>query len=91
MFSAHGLKIAVKLVLIARQEGENVVGYAHIGTGNFNEKTGRMYTDYSLLTADESSNNEVRRVFKCIEKADRTVTVDYVMVYPQNSRRLVYE
>lgn len=44
-----------------------MVRYAHIGTGNFNEKTARIYTDYSLLTADARITNEVRRVFNFIE------------------------
>lgn len=44
-----------------------MVRYAHIGTGNFNEKTARLYTDYSLLTADARITNEVRRVFNFIE------------------------
>ncbi len=52
IFSAPGLKIHAKLFLISRKEGDEVVRYAHIGTGNFNEKTARLYTDYSLLTAD---------------------------------------
>ncbi|NYY78161.1 hypothetical protein DMI69_08190 [Escherichia coli] len=39
----------------------------NIGTGNFNEKTARLYTDYSLLTADARITNEVRRVFNFIE------------------------
>jgi polyphosphate kinase len=50
IFSAPGLKIHAKLFLISRKEGDDVVRYAHIGTGNFNEKTARIYTDYSLLT-----------------------------------------
>ncbi len=68
-----------------------MVRYAHIGTGNFNEKTARLYTDYSLLTADARITNEVRRVFNFIENPYRPVTFDYLMVSPQNSRRLLYE
>lgn len=64
--------------------------YAHIGTGNFNEKTARLYTDYSLLTADSRITNEVRRVFNFIENPYRPVTFDYLLVSPQNSRRLLY-
>ena len=64
-----------------------MVRYAHIGTGNFNEKT-RIYTDYSLLTADARITNEVRRVFNFIENPYRPVSFDYLLVSPQNSRRL---
>ncbi|ECO6083060.1 exopolyphosphatase [Salmonella enterica] len=91
IFSAPGLKIHAKLFLISRKEGDDVVRYAHIGTGNFNEKTARLYTDYSLLTADARITNEVRRVFNFIENPYRPVTFDYLMVSPQNSRRLLYE
>lgn len=91
IFSAPGLKIHAKLFLISRKEGDDVVRYAHIGTGNFNEKTARIYTDYSLLTADARITNEVRRVFNFIENPYRPVSFDYLLVSPQNSRRLLYD
>ena len=91
IFSAPGLKIHAKLFLVSRKEGDEVVRYAHIGTGNFNEKTARLYTDYSLLTADARITNEVRRVFNFIENPYRPVSFDYLLVSPQNSRRLLYE
>ncbi|GLR10493.1 polyphosphate kinase 1 [Mixta theicola] len=91
IFSAPGLKIHAKLFLISRREGGEVVRYAHIGTGNFNEKTARIYTDYSLLTADARITNEVRRVFNFIENPYRPVSFDYLMVSPQNSRRMLYQ
>ncbi|UQY43180.1 polyphosphate kinase 1 [Mixta hanseatica] len=91
IFSAPGLKIHAKLFLISRREGSEIVRYAHIGTGNFNEKTARIYTDYSLLTADARITNEVRRVFNFIENPYRPVSFDYLMVSPQNSRRMLYQ
>ena len=91
IFSAPGLKIHAKLFLISRREGDEIVRYAHIGTGNFNEKTARIYTDYSLLTADSRITNEVRRVFNFIENPYRPVTFDNLMVSPQNSRLKLYE
>ena len=63
IFGATGLKIHSKLLLISRREGEEITYYAHIGTGNFHEKTARIYTDFSLLTADQELTNEVRNVF----------------------------
>ncbi|MDO6408977.1 polyphosphate kinase 1 [Pantoea phytobeneficialis] len=91
IFSAPGLKIHAKLFLISRREGEEIVRYAHIGTGNFNEKTARLYTDYSLLTADARITNEVRRVFNFIENPYRPVSFDHLMVSPQNSRNMLYQ
>ena len=91
IFSAPGLKIHAKLFLISRREGEEIVRYAHIGTGNFNEKTARIYTDYSLLTADARITNEVRRVFNFIENPYRPVTFEHLLVSPQNSRDMMYK
>ncbi|MGY2950996.1 polyphosphate kinase [Ewingella americana] len=91
IFSAPGLKIHAKLFLISRREGDEIVRYAHIGTGNFNEKTARLYTDYSLLTADSRITNEVRRVFNFIENPYRPVTFEHLMVSPQNSRDMLYK
>lgn len=86
IFSAPGLKIHAKLFIISRLEDGQIIRYAHIGTGNFNEKTARLYTDYSLLTADQQITNEVRRVFNFIENPYRPVTFDNLMVSPQNTR-----
>ena len=91
IFSAPGLKIHAKLFLISRLEGDEIVRYAHIGTGNFNEKTARIYTDYSLLTADARITNEVRRVFNFIENPYRPVSFEHLLVSPQNSRDMLYK
>ncbi|BAP58426.1 polyphosphate kinase 1 [Candidatus Tachikawaea gelatinosa] len=91
IFSAPGLKIHAKLFLISRREKEQIVHYAHIGTGNFNEKTAKSYTDYSLLTADSRITNEVRKVFHFIENPYRPVQFDYLIVSPQNSRNKLYQ
>ncbi|WMY97047.1 MAG: polyphosphate kinase 1 [Arsenophonus sp.] len=86
IFSVPGLKIHAKLFIISRLEKGKIIRYAHIGTGNFNEKTARLYTDYSLLTANQKITNEVRRVFNFIENPYRPVKFDNLMVSPQNSR-----
>lgn len=90
LFSAPGLKIHAKLFLISRKEGDSVVRYAHIGTGNFNERTARLYTDYSLLTSDARLTEEVRRVFNFIENPYRPASFEYLLVSPQNTRRQLY-
>ncbi|MGR5237612.1 polyphosphate kinase 1 [Vibrio alfacsensis] len=90
VFGAPGLKIHSKLLLISRREEGEIVRYAHIGTGNFHEKTARIYTDYSLLTADQEITNEVRNVFGYIENPYRPVRFDHLIVSPRNSRKQLY-
>ncbi len=90
IFGAPGLKIHSKLLLISRREDEEIVRYAHIGTGNFHEKNARIYTDLSLLTADPDLTNEVRNVFGYIENPYRPVRFDHLIVSPRNSRKKLY-
>ena len=63
IFGIPGLKVHSKLLLIERKEGNASRYYTHIGTGNFNEKTARLYTDYSLITYDQNVGKDVFNVF----------------------------
>jgi polyphosphate kinase len=91
VFSVPGLKVHSKLLVISRREDGNIVRYAHIGTGNFHEKTARIYTDFSLLTADPEITSEVRNVFGYIENPYRPVKFNHLIVSPQNSRARLYK
>nr|WP_236260974.1 polyphosphate kinase 1 [Pantoea sp. SoEX] len=90
IFSVPGLKIHAKLFLISRQEKNTILLYGHIGTGNFNEKTARFYTDYSLLTSDTRITNEISQVFNFIKNPYVPVKFHYLIVSPQNSRSALY-
>lgn len=63
IYGVPGLKVHSKLFLITARSGTKEIKYAHIGTGNFNEKTARIYTDFSLITADKNITEEVSQVF----------------------------
>lgn len=91
VFGAPGLKIHSKLLLISRREQGEIVRYAHIGTGNFHEKTARIYTDFSLLTADPELTQEVRAVFDYIQNPYRPVKFKHLIVSPRNSRQQLYK
>lgn len=91
IFSPPRLKIHAKLFLIDRKENGEIIRYAHIGSGNFNEKTARIYTDFSLLTADKKITDEVRRVFSFIEEPYRPVSFNHLLVSPQNTRNKLYQ
>ncbi|OAN14256.1 RNA degradosome polyphosphate kinase [Photobacterium jeanii] len=91
LFGVPGLKIHSKLCLITRKEDNQLVRYAHIGTGNFHEKTARIYTDFSLFTSDEAITNEVKQVFSYIENPYRPVEFEHLIVSPNNSRMRLYD
>ena len=86
IFGVPGLKVHSKLILIGRQEGNVIRYYSHIGTGNFNEKTARIYTDFSLLTYDQSIGDEVAKAFDFIQYTYRRHDFNQLAVSPLNSR-----
>ncbi|CRK85824.1 Polyphosphate kinase [Candidatus Providencia siddallii] len=90
VFSVLGFKIHAKLFIISRIENGLIVSYAHIGTGNFNEKTAQTYTDYSLFTANKEITEEVFNVFNFIENPYTPVTFNNLIVSPKNSRTKLY-
>lgn len=87
LFGVPSLKIHSKLCLITRHEKGNVVRYAHIGTGNFNEKTAKIYTDFALFTCHPELTVEVENVFEFIEHPYLRLKFNHLLVSPINSRR----
>lgn len=63
IYGVTGLKVHSKLFLITARDKGKTINCAHIGTGNFNEKTARVYTDFGLLTCNKNITDEVARVF----------------------------
>lgn len=86
VFGLTTLKIHSKLCLINRTERGKMVRYAHIGTGNFNEKTARIYTDMSLFTCHPDLTTEVEQVFEFIEYSYRAYKFEHLIVSPTWSR-----
>ncbi|MBP6381287.1 MAG: polyphosphate kinase 1 [Pseudomonadales bacterium] len=86
VFGIPGLKVHSKLILISRQEGTQLRRYAHIGTGNFNEKTARIYTDLALFTANQEIAEDVRHVFDFIRHTYRRHKFRHLAVSPLTNR-----
>lgn len=68
IYSYPGIKVHTKLFLFKREEESGMRYYAYLGTGNFNEKTARIYGDHALLTANQDIAREVEHVFALLER-----------------------
>ena len=66
-----GLKVHAKIALVVRREGSALRRYAHVGTGNYNTRSGRQYTDLSLLTASESLTADAADLFNALTGSSR--------------------
>lgn len=87
IFGVPNMKVHSKLFIIKRKSGSKTQHIAHIGTGNFHEKTAGVYTDCSLLTSNPSITNEVEKIFKVLRNnMDRSVFRE-LWVSPFNTRR----
>ncbi len=86
IFGIPGLKVHSKLVLIERLEGSARRYYSHIGTGNFNEKTARVYTDFTLMTYDQNVGKDVFNVFDFLQYNYRRPDYRVLLVSPHSSR-----
>ncbi|HOS48858.1 MAG TPA: polyphosphate kinase 1 [Bacteroidia bacterium] len=87
IYGVPGLKLHSKLFLITRVEKNAQVLYAHVGTGNFNEDTARLYCDYSLLTSDKKITEEVERLFEFYNDNYKAGTYKHLIVSPFFSRK----
>jgi polyphosphate kinase len=86
-----GIKVHAKMILIrAKEKGENIY-YANISTGNFNERTAKIYSDVSLITSDQRICLEVGKVFYLIESAYQTISFNHLLVSPLYTRKKLME
>jgi polyphosphate kinase len=86
VFGNPNIKIHSKLCVVTREERGQTQHYAHFGTGNFNEKTAKIYTDYALFTKNQELAEEAIRVFEFIINPYRNVKFQHLQVSPINSR-----
>ncbi len=76
-------KVHSKLCLITRKTSDGIKYITQIGTGNYNEKTSTLYTDLSLITADERIGNEVSMVFRALMLGETVEETNYLLVAPK--------
>ena len=91
IFGVAGLKVHCKACVIERLEGSKLKRYAFISTGNFNESTARLYTDYTLFTANQKICKEILKVFDFFEVNYKVKKYRHLIVSPHYTRNALYQ
>ena len=83
IYGLDGFKVHSKLCLVTRRENGKTEYFTQIGTGNYNEKTARLYTDLSLMTADSAIGLEAAAVFQALAKGETVEESQQLLVAPK--------
>jgi polyphosphate kinase len=86
IFGVPGLKVHSKICVIEREEGDKIKRYGFISTGNFNESTARIYTDYTLFTAHEPILKEINKVFEFFTTTYKINKYKHLVVSPHYTK-----
>jgi len=90
IFGVSGLKVHCKACVIERLENDKIKRYAFISTGNFNESTARIYTDYTLFTSNQKIGKEINKVFDFFEVNYKIKKYNHLIVSPHYTRNAMY-
>ena len=86
VYGMVGLKTHAKLCLVVRQEGESMRRYCHVGTGNYNPKTARLYEDFGILTCDPEVGEDLSRLFNQLSGMAPRAKFRRLLVAPRSVR-----
>ncbi|SDB41615.1 polyphosphate kinase [Flavobacteriaceae bacterium MAR_2010_188] len=86
LFGVKGLKVHSKICVIEREENNKLKRYGFISTGNFNESTAKIYTDFTLFTADQSILKDVNTVFDFFEINYRIYPYQHLITSPHHTK-----
>ncbi|WP_372935531.1 polyphosphate kinase 1 [Seonamhaeicola sp.] len=90
-FGVPGLKVHSKMCVIEREEGKKLKRYGFISTGNFNESTAKIYTDYTLFTYNQPILKEVNKIFNFFETNYRVYTYKHLIVSPHYTEKKFFK
>ncbi len=91
LYGVIGYKVHAKLLLIVRRDDDGVRRYAHLGTGNYNDRTARVYEDFSYFTANEAVCRDVGRLFNMLTGFSRPPAWERLIVAPLTFRSTIQE
>ncbi|MGZ0017402.1 polyphosphate kinase 1 [Yeosuana sp. AK3] len=90
VFGVQGLKVHSKMCVIEREEGKKLKRYGFVSTGNFNESTAKIYTDYTLFTANQSILKDIYKVFAFFETNYQIFKYKHIITSPHYTERILF-
>ncbi|NRD22523.1 polyphosphate kinase 1 [Winogradskyella litoriviva] len=90
LFGVTGLKVHSKMCVIEREENEKLVRYGFISTGNFNESTAKIYTDFTLLTANAKILKDIYKVFSFLEVHYKVNRYKHIITSPHYTKSKIF-
>lgn len=91
VYGVVGLKTHAKILLVVRREKDGLRRYAHIGTGNYNPKTARLYEDFGIFTADPDIGRDLSELFNTLTAYGEAHSMRRLLVAPATLRRRITE
>ncbi|PIA77378.1 polyphosphate kinase 1 [Gaetbulibacter sp. 4G1] len=91
IFGVQGLKVHSKMCVIEREEENKLKRYGFISTGNFNESTAKIYTDYTLFTSDQSILKDVNKIFNFFGANYKIFRYKHLITSPHYTQSTVYK
>ena len=91
VYGVVGLKVHAKLCMVVRREKDGIRRYVHLGTGNYNATTSRIYTDFGFLTADKEIGEDVAHLFNFLTGYARIDRYQKLLVAPVTLRAGIIE
>ncbi len=90
LFGVTGLKVHCKMCVIEREENDKLVRYGFISTGNFNESTAKIYTDFTLMTSDAKILKDVNKVFNFFEVNYKVNRYKHIITSPHYTKTKIF-
>lgn len=91
LFGVKGLKVHSKMCVIEREENKKIKRYGFLSTGNFNESTAKLYTDFTLFTADPRILKDVVKVFDFFETNYKIFRYKHIIVSPHYTKSKLFK
>ena len=91
IFGVQGLKVHSKMCVIEREENKKIRRYGFISTGNFNESTAKIYTDYTLLTSNQRILKDVNKIFSFFETNYKIFTYKHLITSPHYTKKALFK